>query len=805
MRNLGYLNPFRPANSPNKPALFVPAKPGDTSDPILQTKNRFFHHLAEMPFVGSLTNYYGIAAMDAFGRWSGWGVVDQALAARLPETPRLNGLSLTPDKTRISGNTAPHELSVEIVWDWEDRSPKRLQLAAVFHRRRYFLDGTKDNGHIPPDAYPTIFQTDNTVTAGAFLELTFNSDSPPGTPPAFAAVPTCPNPDVSIELLPQATNSSGHNVEGEMRRYRVKMQDLNVAFQPDEEWYFTLFVKAAEWRNPALFSDSTPPLLPGRPPRLTAYVPNPIPAPPPVFVPATILWAPLPDARGISRFRLAFNPMPGATGGYAVFQAYEAKLRDLAALPVRTDADLVRRATELRDVAMPLDRCLDAFTRLNAKLVPPPAAGTQVEYEVEIPGTLDGILAFAVASVTREQEVSPLSSPWLFVAVPRRAVPAMPILALRQHHGIATLTCDFLKAPKPARVEVLRARREFVAREADTMGLPLHESLEAEWQPIDEQGAPATSGSETSRYRFSIADPTPPSWFPYLYRAVAIGTRDETNGFLPGRSPQSNLVTVERLPQTLPEILGAAGEQTETQTVRLHFRSDALVETTPHGSFRLEIFSWDFAQNQFAETPVLSLFLPKAEPRPGSGNLSKGGLYYSTPDAEARRTFEALSDVAGEKYLFRIRLTDPLNRSSERMISGEFLENDPADLQKLITRRVKRDLFIFFESDTGVTKPPFGEFRLEITFVPAFTSRLGIQLVLTTALHKISVGDLNSLKTATVTTILREAKAGSSAPSKYGAVIKDFYSSVITTPRPGTLRVRLTAPDGTFVQLELNI
>jgi len=797
-----YLNPLRPAKNANKPALFVPAKPGETSDRVLQTQNRFFHHQAALPFTGARTNHYGVASMDAFARWSDWSVIDQILPARFPEAPRLNGLSLTPDKTRIAGNTAPHELSVEIVWDWQDRSPKRFQLVAVFHRRRYFPDGTKDNGHIPPTAYPAIFQTDNTVAAGAFLELTFPSDAPPGTSPAFTAVPTCPDPRVSVELLPQATNASGQNVEGEMRRYRVKMRDLKLAFQPDEEWYFTLFVKATEWRNPALLSNTTLPVLPGRPPHLTAYVPNPIPAAPPIFLPATILWAALPDARGVSRYRLAFDRVPNATGGYAVFQAFEAKLRDKADLPVRTDADLVGRATDLRDLAMPLERCIDAFARLNTKLIPPPAPGILVEYEVEIPGTLDGILAFAVASVTREQEVSKLSSPWLFVAVPRRAVPGLPMLSLTQRDGTAKLTCDFPKAPKPAQMEILRARREFVTRDADTMGLPLHESAEAAWQPLDEKGSPAVSPSETHHFRFSFDDATPPSWFPYFYRAVAVGARDDVNGFLPGRSPQSNLVKTERLPATLPEINDAAGEQTDTQTVRLKFRSDALVEATPHGSFRAEIFPWDFAQNQFSPTPALALFLPQAKTHPGDGNLAKGDLYYSAPDAGGRRTFEAIFDVSGEKFLFKVRLIDPLNRISERMVSGEIKQNEAPHLADLRTRRVARDLFVFFESTTRVTPPPFGEYTLEISFA-GLGSRT--QLLLKTALHKINVGDLNKLRTSPVTAILREPKTSPTVPSEYGAVFKNFYPVIQFPPKHGRLRVRLTAPDGTTAVVELGI
>jgi hypothetical protein len=588
-----------------------------------------------------------------------------------------------------------------------------------------------------------------------------------------------------------------------MRRYRVRMSDLSVTFAPDEEWYFTLFVKGAEWRNPALLSDSTPPLAPARPPHLTTYVPNPIPAPPPVFIPATILWASLPDARGTARYRLAFDPIPGATGGYAVFGAYEAKLRDAAGLAVRGDGDLVGRATDLRDLAMPLDVCLDAFARLNATLIPPPAAGAQVEYEVELPGTLDGILALAVASVTREQEVSALSKPWLFVAVPRRAVPGVPTLALAQQNGSAHLTCSFLRAPKPARVEILRARREFAAREAGTMGPPLHASLEPDWQPLDIGGAPAASADATVAFRFSFDDPTPRSWFPYYYRAVAVGARDDTNGLLPARSPQSNLVRAERLPATLPEIAGAASAQVDTQTVRLQFQSDALVELTPHGGFRLEIFAWDAAQNRFADTPALSVPLPAATPRP-SGGLAKATLYYSDVDSTGRRTFEVLLDVSGDAYLFRVRLTDPLDRSAERIVSGTIVRDDAPNLSNLSVSRQARDLLVFFESTTTTNPPPSGAYRLEIGFAQA-PSKV-VQLLLARALHEIAVGSLAKLRLSLVTTILRAPQADPGAPNDYGAIVKNFFpASPFQLPRHGRLIVQLTAPDGTVARQELTI
>ena len=799
-----YLNPPRPVTETGKPALFVPAKPGETSDPILHTRNRFFHHGAALPFAGVRTYRYGVAAMDAFGRWSDWSVVQQDLGPRPPEAPRLISLSLTPDTSRINGNTVPHTLAFEILWDWQDRSPKHFQVAAVFHARRTQADGTTDAGHVPPAVYPAIFQTDNTVPAGALLELTFPSDSPPGTAPDFAAVPTASHPDSTVELLPQATDSVGRNVDGEMRRYRVTLADVNVTFAPDEEWFLSLFVKAAEWRAPGVLSDSTTPLPPGRPPRLTAFVPNPIPAPPPVFVPATVLWAALPDAREVSRFRLAFDRVPNATGGYAIYLAYEAKLREVAGLPAVTGTDLVARATELRDLAMPLPRCADAFARLNAALVPQPPAGAQVELEAELPGALDGLVAFAVKSVTREQEASALSSPWLFVAVPRRAVPSPPSLSVAAgQNGTTTLTGEVAKAPAAARVEILRARREHAARDVGTMGLPLHESDRSSWQPLDAQGRPVASADEAVRFRFSFTDPTPASWLPYLYRAVAIGAADDTTGLVPGRSAQSNLVRVDRLPKTLPVLDALEATQSGPQQVTLRFRSDAPTEPTSHGSFLLEAFPYDFALARFTEEPLLSVLVPGAQPLPANGVLAPGTLYASDPDAAGVRLFETPIAASGDRFMFRVRLTDPLARTSERIVSGRIETIEPPDLSNLRLRRELRDLFVRFRSATRVEQPAAGEYRLEIRLLRIGTHET--RLLLAAALHDIPVGDLAALRASPVTTIRRFSVAPP-PPAEYGAVIKRLFPPGAFPPPPAArVRVTLTAPDGTSTRVEADL
>ena len=125
---------------------------------------------------------------------------------------------------------------------------------------------------------------------------------------------------------------------------------------------------------------------------------------------------------------------------------------------------------------------------------------------------------------------------------------------------------------------------------------------------------PSAARDSLHHYRFLVNENVKPSWFPYYYRAVATGEQDMVNGFIPGRSLQSNLVKVDRPPSTLPEIKDAKAVQSGSQAVSISFRSDAVLEVTPHGTFKLEIFAWDFAQKKFSDTPSPSVFLNKATP-----------------------------------------------------------------------------------------------------------------------------------------------------------------------------------------------
>ena len=171
-------------------------------------------------------------------------------------------------------------------------------------------------------------------------------------------------------------------------------------------------------------------------------------------------------------------------------------------------------------------------------------------------------------------------------------------------------------------------------------------------------------------------------------------------------------------------------------------------------------------------------------------------------DAIGIRLFESVFDVTGTQFMFRVRLTDPLERASERLVRGTIQPIDQANLADLRLRRNLRDLLILFSSTTPTRRPPTGAFRLAITFVRR-TPGLPVRL-LAAALHEIPAGDLNIwLPTSPITTIVRSSATSPPHPNEYGAVIKNFFPSGPLQPPPqGLIQVTLTAPDGTSVRVD---
>ena len=375
------------------------------------------------------------------------------------------------------------------------------------------------------------------------------------------------------------------------------------------------------------------------------------------------------------------------------------------------------------------------------------------------------------------------------------------MLSLAQSaNGTTTLACEFAKTPAPGRVEIVRVRRPFAARDIGTMGPAIHESEPPAWQALDESGRPAASAAATSRFRFAFADTTPPSWFPYFYRAVAIGANDVTTGLVAGRSLQSNMVSVEKLPKTLPMIEGAEGVQAGPQRASLRFRSDALIDETPNGSFLLEVHAYDFRAGDVRRDAGAE-GVPSAHAAAArAAALTPGALFASAPDAAGVRTFEAVFDVASGPFMLRARLTDPLGRASERIVSGSVEAIDPPNLDDLRLRRNLRDLLIRFTSTTSPQPPPNGAYRLVISFIRDGVGRSRDAADRDVASRDSGRRSGRSQELAGHHDPARSrAAAAAAGPVRRGDQAILSAGTVSGAPQ-GRVRVTMTAPDGTIGQ-----
>jgi hypothetical protein len=131
-------------------------------------------------------------------------------------------------------------------------------------------------------------------------------------------------------------------------------------------------------------------------------------------------------------------------------------------------------------------------------------------------------------------------------------------------------------------------------------------------------------------------------------------------------------------------------------------------------------------------------------------------LFAAAPDVAGVRAFEAVFDMTSSPFMLRARLTDPLGRVSERIVSGNIEALDPPNLDDLRLRRNVRDLLIGFTSTTSSRRPPNGAYRLVISFIRDGFGQPVTRLIVT-SLHDIQTGDLNDLRNSPVTTILRSA------------------------------------------------
>ena len=706
--------PFLPAQRPD----------GDLDDEFFV---RFVDTLREVPFTGSRTDTYLAAALDVFGRWSAWRVANYTLNSAAPLRPQILGAKFNLNVAAAIGRSIPADLEIEVAWDWEDRSPQEIQLVGTFY----------DPAGSPPASAPGGLQI---AAGGPFLapiSITFSAAGVPSLSAGSGSV---------VELPPEPD-------DGESRRYQVVLIGYTADFTSVSRLAYAVYARGREQVNPGVFSDFAPPA--------SARLSDPLPADVP-FVPPVIQWTALPDSTGMARARLTFPAVPHAAG-YIVYEASETALRELAGLSAPADTDLIARATEVRAIAG-TPAALDAFSRVSRAVFPGPAA------EVSLPGTVDGLYLYTVASVTAEQVESARSEP-LFVAVSRRLTPGTPRLRARAKADGVHIRVEGVPGPPIAGVALFRTQSEVLKVEPDLMGPPVVDADDPAWTVADNV--------------FTLTDVVTPGWRPYYYRAVAFGPNDPTNGRLPGRSGPSGAVDVIIPPPDAPDLQLIEQEMTVDGTlVRIQVRSLAETRVTPLGVHRIEFLTVDRSTPAPTVTEHARANLDVIPAIPATPVEAVGTVTRGPKDTTGRWLYESYVPAGEDEVV--VRMIDPLGRVTEQRAALTTLLPGP-DLTGFDGRAILYLLTVRARSSAPINIPIFGAYEIAL-----FNITGGANTLMAAApLHN----------TGTTRTFGSFWRSGPDADGRHTYTI----TVAITPGSVNRVRVRLTDPLGQFSDIEGDI
>jgi hypothetical protein len=713
------LNSGRPF-IPGVPQPYIPAKRADAGaeDPPGREGSaflRFFHDRSPAPFAGSVSQQYYVAAQNVFGHWSSWTLATHTLSAKPPQVPRIVSANFISRTNGITNHVYPASLELVVNYDWQDRTPERIELAGTF---------------LPaPGATPPLIPGIMMSNAGGIInkyQLRFSGDIPLLVKLNAANVPE-PVPATEGTVLadpgPSTGSSNGNPTTSnpDMRTYRVFLNNLQLDFSSQSKLWFAVYARATELKNPTAVSPYSPPVK-----FATA---DPLPRVPPAFVPE-IKWASLPDATNTSRYHLKFPAVAGASG-YAVYRATELSLRDrLSSISFPATGNIFQRRDALNS-ATPFEKskAVDAFTRVNTKMI------TQPEIELEMDGDTQGLFIYAVSSFS-EQAVESKLSDWIYVAVPEKITPAPPLLT-----GLVDKTPVIPKAvlrlspgagANTSGIEIYSSRNRRNVNDVNTMGPAIAKGPQPGWEKIQ-----LVNGVEElvldpaeSFHFYKIEQPILPGWAPYFYRAVGLGTDQPINGKFAGRSASSNLLEIlPPVPATAPEIIDPSLLPNPGGTpLRLSFKTNAYHGESRHGAHSVFISR----QNPEGNYDVIA-----GGEIPGISKLQQGTseppnqLIRLTPGMNGVSTFVFNMPIASA-ITMKITVIDPLGRKKE-IIAGYKLPESNVRITALSFRRQLTEARLIFKTNVSKIKPVQGEFTLHISL----RKGLNVRNLLTTAMHKI--------------------------------------------------------------------
>ena len=656
---------------------------------------------------------YAIAHQDLYGQWSTWAAGGISAAEPPPQNVGLVAASLNT-VAPSSGSICDATLVVDFSWDWSVRSPKQVNLVGRLYAAARPGEAPSD-GSLPA-GLAKIFPSG----AGGMFTITFNgADAGSVLGPATLAY-------ISADATTLQTNPV---VVPGPRRYRLTIPGFRLDFALAGHIGLALWAQGQEnmppqragaWSSTPLITSASDP----RPPVITAEHED-------------VQLASLADARGEHRARIAWDPLPGATG-YFVYGTTESKLRIAANLgePLASQT-LSERLADLRN-AFHANPMREPFTRLNSTAL----AATSTE--VVIPrgskeihlylalGTSAGQVESAwptLADSNRRKRFVAFAAPQVVPPSPMRLeVSRVAVTTGAGTAHRAKLVMRSRAGAPVARVDLYRTRVAEASVELDMMGPPIARITVPDpvWQV---QATPGTGPEAQALGTITGQDDPGGSWKRVYYRAVAIAADDPTRGHYGGRSEPTGAMWVVVPPAAPPDLSGVTADWPggALEAVRFTFTSSAPVFDTDLGPHRVcaEVFT------VAAGGGLRPLFaFPPVPPTSGGPD----GRLSTVPTSPAAAPAFWREEIAGgsrfrllvhrpnlnDTLRVRVLLTDPLGRASEAplldSVGGSPLP-DP-DISDVQVRSAGTNRFILgFRTQALFIPTPIGPYSLTVRAV----------------------------------------------------------------------------------------